>query len=106
MSRLGKHCSSTERRADEATRDVVSWLKCEYIQDKVGQVFKGKIAGVTGFGLFVELNDIYVEDLVHVTSLKNDDYTFDAVKHRLNSERSGHSYRLGDPMTVLLHALI
>jgi ribonuclease R len=102
MSRFGKHCSSTERRADEATRDVVSWLKCEYMQDKVGQVFKGKIAGVTGFGLFVELNDIYVEGLVHVTSLKNDYYTFDAVKHRLNSERSGHSYRLGDPMTVLV----
>ena len=102
MGRFGKHCSSTERRADEATRDVVSWLKCEYMQDKVGQVFKGKIAGVTGFGLFVELNDIYVEGLVHVTSLKNDYYTFDAVKHRLTSERSGHSYRLGDPMTVLV----
>lgn len=102
MNRLGKHCSSTERRADEATREVVAWLKCEYMQDKLGQVFRGKISAVTGFGLFVELDDIYVEGLVHVTSLKNDYYAFDAVKHRLVGERGGHVYRLGDPMTVLV----
>jgi ribonuclease R len=102
MSRLGKHCSKTERRADEATRDVVTWLKCEYMRDKLGQIFQGKIVGVTGFGLFVELNEIYVEGLVHITSLKNDYYSFDAVKHRLSSERTGHTYRLGDPMTVLV----
>ncbi|MFZ4077602.1 MAG: ribonuclease R, partial [Legionellaceae bacterium] len=102
MSRLGKHCSTTERRADEATREVVSWLKCEYMQDKLGQVFSGRIAAVTGFGLFVELDDIYVEGLVHVTSLKSDYYTFDAAKHRLVGERSGQTYRLGDNMTVLV----
>lgn len=102
MSRLGKHCSVTERRADEATREVVSWLKCEYMQDKLGQVFQGTISAVTGFGIFVELNDIYVEGLVHVTSLKNDYYAFDAVKHRLVGERGGHVYRLGDPVTVLV----
>ncbi len=102
MSRQGKHCSSTERRADEATREVVSWLKCEYMQDKLGQVFRGKISAVTGFGIFVELDDIYVEGLVHVTSLKNDYYTFDAVKHRLVGERGGTVYRLGDKMTVLV----
>jgi ribonuclease R len=102
MSRLGKHSSSTERRADEATREVTAWLKCEYMQDKIGQTFEGKIAGVTGFGVFVELNDIYVEGLVHITSLNNDYYAFDAVKHRLVGERTGHSYRLGDPMTVLV----
>jgi ribonuclease R len=102
MSRLGKHCSVTERRADEATREVVSWLKCEYMQDKLGQVFQGTISAVTGFGIFVELNDIYVEGLVHVTSLKNDYYAFDAVKHRLVGERGGHVYRLGDPITVLV----
>jgi len=102
MSRLGKHCSSTERRADEATREVVSWLKCEYMQDKLGQVFSGKISAVTGFGIFVELDEIYVEGLVHVTSLKNDYYTFDAVKHRLVGERGGTVYRLGDKMTVLV----
>lgn len=102
MNKLGKHCSATERRADEATREVVSWLKCEYMQDKLGQVFHGKISAVTGFGIFVELDDIYVEGLVHVTSLKNDYYAFDPIKHRLVGERGGHVYRLGDPMTVLV----
>lgn len=102
ISRLGKHCSSTERCADEATREVVSWLKCEYMQDKLGQVFPGKISAVTSFGIFVELNDIYVEGLVHVTSLKNDYYTFDAVKYRLVGERGGTVYRLGDKMSVLV----
>lgn len=102
MNRLGKHCSATERRADEATREVVSWLKCEYMQDKLGQVFRGRISAVTGFGIFVELDDIYVEGLVHVTSLKNDYYAFDAIKHRLVGERGGHVYRLGDKMTVLV----
>ena len=102
MNKLGKHCSATERRADEATREVVAWLKCEYMQDKLGQVFPGRISAVTGFGIFVELDDIYVEGLVHVTSLKNDYYAFDAVKHRLVGERGGHVYRLGDKMTVLV----
>ncbi len=102
MSRLGKHCSSTERRADEATREVVAWLKCEYMQDKLGQVFSGKISAVTSFGIFVELDEIYVEGLVHVTSLKNDYYSFDAIKHRLVGERGGRVYRLGDKMSVLV----
>lgn len=102
MNRLGKHCSSTERRADEATREAVSWLKCEYMRDKLGQVFQGTISAVTGFGIFVELDDIYVEGLVHVTSLKSDYYAFDAAKHRLIGERSGHVYRLGDKMSVLV----
>lgn len=102
MNKIGKLCSSTERRADEATREVVSWLKCEYMQDKVGQIFKGRISAVTGFGIFVELDDIYVEGLVHVTSLRNDYYALDAVKHRLVGERSGQVYRLGDRMTVLV----
>ena len=102
MNRLGKHCSSTERRADEATREVVSWLKCEYMQDKVGQVFQGKISAVTGFGLFVELEDVYVEGLVHISALRSDYYAFDSIKHRLVGERTGHVYRLGDPMTILV----
>jgi ribonuclease R len=102
MSCFGKHCSETERRADEATREVVSWLKCEYMQDKLGQVFRGRISAVTGFGLFVELDEVYVEGLVHVTSLKNDYYAFDPSKHRLVGERGGHVYRLGDKMTVLV----
>lgn len=102
MSRLGKHSSSTERRADDATRDVVSWLKCEFMQDKLGQVFTGRISAVTSFGIFVELDDVYAEGLVHVTSLKNDYYQFDAAKHRLVGERGGQVYRLGDKMTVLV----
>ncbi|OGV33190.1 MAG: ribonuclease R [Legionellales bacterium RIFCSPHIGHO2_12_FULL_35_11] len=102
VAKLGRHCSGTERRADEATRDVVSWLKCEYMQDKLGQIFFGKISSVTGFGIFVELDEIYVEGLIHVTSLKNDYYSFDAVKHRLVGERGGQVYRLGDKMRVLV----
>lgn len=102
MNRLGKHSSMTERRADDATREVVAWLKCEYMQDKLGQVFKGRISAVTSFGIFVELDEIYVEGLVHVTSLKNDYYTFDAVKHRLIGARGGQVYHLGDKMTVLV----
>ncbi len=102
MNRLGKHSSMTERRADEATREVVAWLKCEYMQDKLGQVFQGRISAVTSFGIFVELDDVYVEGLVHVTSLKSDYYTYDAAKHRLTGARGGHVYHLGDRMTVLV----
>ena len=102
MNRLGKHCSATERRADDATREVVAWLKCEYMQDKLGQVFRGRISAVTGFGIFVELDEVFVEGLVHVTSLKNDYYAFDAAKHRLGGERGGHVSRLGDKITVLV----
>ncbi|WP_419419850.1 ribonuclease R [Legionella sp. D16C41] len=102
MNRLGKTCSATERRADEATREVITWLKCEYMQDKLGQTFNGTISAVTGFGIFVELDDIFVEGLVHVTSLKNDYYEFDAVKHRLRGMRCGQNYRLGDKIRVLV----
>jgi ribonuclease R len=102
MSLIGDNCSMTERRADEATRDAVDWLKCEYMQDKLGETFPGRITSVTSFGLFVELDDIYVEGLVHVTSLKSDYYRFDNVHHCLNGERSGRSYRLGDSMDVLV----
>ncbi len=97
---LGEHCSMTERRADEAVRDAVEWLKCEYMLDKVGQVFDGIITGVTGFGLFVELRGVFVEGLIHVTSLRNDYYRFDPVGHRLQGERSGQIYRLGDRVRV------
>ena len=90
----------TERRADEAVRDAVEWLKCEYMLDKIGQVFDGIVTGVTGFGLFVELSGVFVEGLVHVTSLRNDYYQFDPVGHRLHGERSGQVYRLGDKLQV------
>ncbi len=100
MDGMGAHCSMTERRADEATRDAVDWLKCEYMQDKVGEVYDGIIAGVTSFGIFVELQGIFIEGLVHVTALKNDYYHFDPSHHRLVGERSGRVYRLGDPIEV------
>ncbi|MGL4318668.1 MAG: ribonuclease R [Pseudomonas sp.] len=100
LEQLGEQCSMTERRADEATRDVVNWLKCEFMKDRVGEVFEGVITAVTGFGLFVELKDIYVEGLVHVTALPGDYYHFDPVHHRLAGERSGRSFRLGDSVEV------
>ncbi|MDO3381174.1 ribonuclease R [Gilvimarinus algae] len=100
MIALGEHCSLAERRADEATRDVVSWLKCEYLQDKVGDVFNGVISSVTGFGVFVELVDIYVEGLIHITALPQDYYRFDPAKHRLVGERTRQVFGLGDELTV------
>jgi len=100
MHKLGEQCSSTERRADEATRDVTAWLKCEYMTDKVGECFDGIITGVTSFGLFVELQDIYVEGLVHVTALSNDYYHFDPVKHCLIGERTQQTFRLADNVNV------
>ncbi|RUQ33992.1 MAG: ribonuclease R [Candidatus Competibacteraceae bacterium] len=100
LAGLGEHCSMTERRADEAVRDALEWLKCEFMQDKVGQTFDGIITGVTGFGLFVELRGVFVEGLIHVTSLRNDYYQFDPVGHRLHGERSGQVYRLGDSVRV------
>ena len=100
MHELGTHCSLTERRAEEATREVVQRLKCEYIKDSVGETFNGTISGVTGFGLFVELDEIYVEGLVHVTGLPGDYYHFDPVHHRLTGERSGRVYRLAGKVRV------
>lgn len=102
MLELGEHCSMTERRADDATRDVEDWLKCEFMSDKVGEVFEGTIASVTQFGIFVRLDEVYVEGLVHVTSLPSDYYHYEPEKHRLKGERSGMSYRLGDGVTVLV----
>ncbi len=99
---LGRHCSQTERRADEATRDVESWLKCFYMQDRIGEHFDGIISGVTGFGLFVALADVYVEGLVHISELPSDYFHFDAAKHTLQGERSGRQYRLGDRLRVKL----
>ncbi len=99
---LGEHCSSNERRADEATRDVVSWLKCEYMQDKIGESFAGIISAVTSFGFFVELADLYVEGLVHVTSLGQDFFKFDPTSHQLKGERTGLRYRLGDKVNVVV----
>ncbi|UYG08464.1 ribonuclease R [Halomonas sp. M4R1S46] len=100
MLELGEHCSMTERRADDATRDVEGWLKCEFMSDKLGEVYEGTIASVTQFGIFVRLDEVYVEGLVHVTSLPSDYYHYEPEKHRLKGERSGMSYRLGDGVSV------
>ncbi|MGM0785759.1 MAG: ribonuclease R [Pseudomonadota bacterium] len=100
MLELGEHCSMTERRADDATRDVEDWLKCEFMSDKLGEIYDGSIASVTQFGIFVRLDEVYVEGLVHVTSLPSDYYHYEPEKHRLKGERSGMSYRLGDGVTV------
>lgn len=100
LEQLGEQCSMTERRADEATRDVVNWLKCEFMKDRVGEVFPGIITATTGFGLFVALTDIYVEGLVHVSALPGDYYHYDQVHHRLTGERTGRSFRLGDTVQV------
>ncbi len=100
IEQMGIHCSDMERRADEATRDVMEWLKCEYMLDKVGEVFEGVISSVASFGLFVELQDIYVEGLVHITGLGNDYFNYDAARHRLYSERTGKQYQLGGVVTI------
>lgn len=90
----------TERRADDATREVQSWLKCEYLQDHVGDTFDGVISAVTSFGLFVELSGLYIEGLVHISALPGDYYQFDAAKQRLVGERSGRSFKLGGAVRV------
>jgi ribonuclease R len=100
MVTYGEHCSMTERRADDATREVQAWLKCEYLQDHVGDEFNGVVAAVTSFGLFVELEDIYIEGLVHITALPSDYYNFDASHQRLVGERSGRSFQLGGRVRV------
>ncbi len=100
MLELGEHCSMTERRADEATWDVVAWLKCEYMSDHVGDEFTGSVSSVTNFGLFVQLDDVYVDGLVHVSSLQSDYYQLDEAAHRLIGERTRISYGLGDRLTV------
>jgi ribonuclease R len=100
LLQLGEHCSLTERRADEATRDVVNWLKCEYLQDHVGDQLEGVVTSVTGFGLFVELADLYIEGLVHITSLPRDYYHFEPAHQRLVGENSRRVFRLGDELRV------
>ena len=100
MVELGVICSTSERRADAASYSVIDALKCEYMQDRVGDEFIGTVTSVTSFGLFVELNEIYVEGLVHISELSNDYYHFDPVHHSLSGERSQKTYRLGDSVEV------
>ncbi|WVD64291.1 ribonuclease R [Utexia brackfieldae] len=105
MLYLGQQCSMAERRADEAVRDVVDWLKCDFMQDHVGEVYAGIIASLTNFGFFVRLDDLYIDGLVHVSSLENDYYSYDASRHRLIGEASGYVYRLGDRVKVKVESV-
>ena len=100
MERLGAITSAHERRAEDATRDVEAWLKCEYMEAHLGDEFDGVITGVTNFGLFVQLRELLVDGLVHVTSLANDYYHYDAGSQHLVGERTGRTYKLGEPMRV------
>lgn len=100
LEEIAHHCSITERRADDATRDVIMSLKCQYIKQHEGAVFDGVISGVTRFGLFVELVDYYVDGLVHIATIGQDYYVFDPIHHKLIGERSGVVYTLGMPVKV------
>ena len=99
---IGLHCSKTERRADEATRDVEDWLKCFYMKDRVGETFEGSISSVVPFGIFVALDGVFVEGLVHVSELGQDYFHFDAAAHAMVGERSGKRFRLADRVRVQL----
>ena len=99
---MGRHCSETERRADEASRDVENWLKCFYMRNHVGKSFEGTITGVTPFGVFVTLDDYFVDGLVHISELGRDYFQFDAARHALLGERTGKRFRLADRMRVKL----
>lgn len=100
MESFGRHCSDTERRADEATRDAVTFLKCEFLSHRLGEQYTGVITAVTNFGMFIELEDLYIEGLVHITELGEDYFHYDAVRHVLKGERTGQVYRLGDRVEV------
>ena len=97
---LGVHCSANERRADEASRDVENWLKCYFMQDKLGEDFTGTVSGVTPFGIFVTLDQLYVEGLVHISGLGTDYFQYDEARHELRGERSGQVYKLTSKVTV------
>jgi ribonuclease R len=97
---LGIHCSANERRADEASRDVEAWLKCYFIRDKLGEEFTGTISGVASFGIFVQLDQLYIEGMVHVTDLGADYFQYDETRHELRGERTGIRYQLTDRVTV------
>jgi ribonuclease R len=97
---LGLHCSSNERRADEASRDVEAWLKCYFMRDKLGEEYGGMVNGVTSFGIFVQLDSLFIEGLVHVTELGSDYFQYDEIKNELRGERTGIRYRMSDRVRV------
>ena len=96
----GLHCSANERRADEASRDVEAWLKCKYMRQYLGEEFDGVVSSVTTFGLFVTLNAMYVEGLIHITELGGEYFKFDEARQELRGERTGIKYAIGTPVRV------
>lgn len=100
LPQIGEHCSFTERRADDASRDVLQWLKAEYMQDFIGEEFAGRISGVKEFGIFVQLDAVFVDGLVHVTMMGNDYFHFDPLNFQMTGERTGRRFRLGDAVVI------
>ena len=98
--KLAKHCSACERRADDASRYITNWLKCDYMADKVGKKYQGTISAVKGFGIFVTLDDFFVDGLVHVTQLPQDYYDFDTDSHTLLGRKTGKIYKVGQKIRV------
>jgi len=96
----GMHCSANERRADEASRDVEAWLKCKYMREHLGEEYSGVVSSVTSFGVFVTLDAMYVEGLVHITELGGDYYRFDEMRQELRGERTGMRYAIGARVQV------
>jgi ribonuclease R len=96
----GGHCSANERRADEASRDVEAWLKCRYMRERLGEEFGGTVSAVTSFGLFVTLDALYVEGLVHITELGGEYYRYDDARQELRGERTGIRYSVGTRVRV------
>jgi ribonuclease R len=96
----GLHCSANERRADEASRDVEAWLKCKYMHEHLGEEYSGLVSSVTSFGIFVTLDAMYVEGLVHITELGGDYYRFDEARQELRGERTGMRYAIGTRLQV------
>ena len=102
LESIANHCSATERRADEATRDVENWLKCFFMKDRIGEKFEVITSSVTNFGLFVEIPNLHIEGLLHVTELGNDYFVFNKEKQMLEGEKTKKKFRLGDELSVKL----
>jgi ribonuclease R len=102
MASIGQQSSITERRADEATRSALSWLKCEYMSDKLGEEFDAMVTGVVDFGLFAQIKGLQVDGLIHVSGLGADYFSRDRSGYRMVGARSGRTFRLGDHLRVRL----
>jgi ribonuclease R len=100
LSEVGERASFTERRADEAERELVEWKKVRFMAERVGDVFEGVVTGVTGYGLYVEILEFFVEGLVHISTLVDDYYLYNEAAHTLRGQSTGRTFRLGDRVTV------